>query len=80
MFPAIFQQQQLSGLSELQAYFLALSTISLSKPKFEAIDIALLNPGIPIRSLYVGCRVSVLNSTEAFLKKLLLYSKAFNSP
>ena len=43
--------------------------MSLSRPKFEAIDIALLSPGIPINNLYVGLRVSVLNSTEAFLKK-----------
>ncbi len=59
---------------------LTLSTISLSRPRFAAIEIALLKPGIPISSLYVGFKVSVLNSTDAFLKKLLEYSRALSSP
>ena len=60
--------------------FLAFSTILLSNPKFVAIAIALLNPGIPISNLYVGFKVVVLNSTDAFLKYGFVYSRAFNSP
>ncbi len=41
---------------------------------------ALLMPGIPIVSLYVGLRVFKSNSTQAFLKYGFEYSSAFSSP
>ena len=58
----------------------ARSTSSLLNPKLPAINIALLAPGIPIVSLYVGCKVSLSNSTHAFLNLEFVYSIVFNSP
>ena len=42
--------------------------MSAGRPRFAEIAIALLKPGIPIKSLYVGFSVFVSNSTDAFLK------------
>ena len=75
-----FSTTRIDGSFVETTMFFALSVISLSNPKFAAIEIALLSPGIPIKSLYVGFKVVVLNSTEAFLKYGFVYSSAFNSP
>ena len=46
--------------------FLASSIIVSESPSFDEIAKALLLPGMPIKSLYVGLNVSTLNSQDAF--------------
>ena len=58
---------------------LALFKILISKPSFLLIEKALLLPGIPISNLYVGLRVSILNSKLAFSNPLLANAYSFNS-
>ena len=53
--------------------FFALSMINCESPSRFEIANALLFPGIPIRSLYVGARVSTSNSHDAF--STLLFEK-----
>ena len=55
--------------------FFALSMINCESPSRFEIANALLFPGIPIRSLYVGARVSTSNSHDAF--STLLFESAY---
>ena len=63
----------------LETSSFALSTISSSIPSLLVIAKALLLPGTPIKSLYVGLKVVTSNSQQAFSTPSVRKANSFNS-